>query len=148
MRYWTSPLEYVITSTVGSSEASVRLLRSSEIRPVSDGKGSLVNVWPARPPVSTVPVTGPLTTMNVRSGATVYVNDDWVSLEPAPPRVTGVSGWVTLTERLCAVPVPSPLKVRIPCVLDERVNLPSIGVRSTLNPGGSATRQVPSPVET
>jgi len=71
-----------------------------------------------------------------------------VSLELAPPRVTGVSAWVTLTERLCTVPVPSPWKVRMPCVLDEKVNLPSIGVRLGLNPGGSATRHVFSPVET
>src|SRR5262249_58177219 len=109
----------------------------------------MVNVWPARVPVNTVPVTGPLlTTVTVRSGATVYVNDAWVSLDPAPPRVTGVSGWVRLTERLCDVPVPSPWKVRIPCVLDEKLNLPSIGVRFGLNPGGSATRHVPSPVAT
>jgi hypothetical protein len=102
----------------------------------------------SRLPVSSVPVTGPLTTVTVRSGATVYVNDSLVSPELAPPRVTGVSGWVRLTERLCTVPVPSPLKVRVPCVLDEKVNLPSIGVRLGLNPGGSATRHVPSPVET
>ena len=75
-------------------------------------KGSMVNVWPARVPVNTVPVTGPLlTAVTVRSGATVYVNDAWVSLDPAPPRVTGISGWVRLTERLCDAPVPSPLKV-------------------------------------
>src|SRR5262249_24955919 len=99
MREWTSPLEDVSPSTGGSSEASARLLRSRASRPVYPEKGSMVNVWPARVPVNTVPVTGPLlTTVTVRSGATVYVNDAWVSLDPAPPRVTGVSGWVRLTE--------------------------------------------------
>src|SRR2546425_4913708 len=147
MRGWTSPLENVCTSTVGSGWASVRLLWSYEIMPANTGKFVVANVWPGRVPVRNVPVSGPFNSLvNVRSGATLYVNDAWKLFEVAPQLWKGLSEWVTLTERPCRVPVPSPLKVRTPCTLNEKTNRPPIGIRSLVNPPSPA-RQVASPVK-
>jgi hypothetical protein len=72
-----SPFEYVIISTTGPSEFdAVSVIPFLDILPVNGLLPVTTNVWPAREPVSTLPVETPAgVSVKLPSPFTVYVNE-------------------------------------------------------------------------
>src|SRR5215467_13821600 len=147
MRLWTSPLEKVTISTVGSRVASVNVLPFCEIMPRDVGELEIVNVCPARGPVLIVPLSTPITSLvQLPSSFTVYVKEKLKSSEPALWTFAGIV--IPMDEPL-TVPVPSPLNVRMPSDVNDCPKEPSVGVKLGLNPGPGAAveRQATVPVK-
>src|SRR6266704_1164254 len=105
---------WVTVSTPGLNVADVSEFLSDESRPTKVGTLETLDC---------VPTFGPAT-------VTLYVNGavtSWALANPGFPRKT---------DRAVKLPVPSPLNVRTPRVLNVRTKVGPSGTRSALNPGG------------